>query len=75
MKCVHTFGTDRHKRQADITFVFEYIMWSQILYMYIQCQQDNGELHKLSDMATNYIFEVDQKCKKCVLIKDQIHAN
>ena len=26
MKCVHTFGTDRHKRQADITFLFEYIL-------------------------------------------------
>ena len=25
MKCVHTFGTGRHKRQADITFLFEYI--------------------------------------------------
>ena len=25
MNCVHKFGTDRHKRQADITFLFEYI--------------------------------------------------
>ena len=25
MKCVHTFGTGRHKRQADITLLFEYI--------------------------------------------------
>ena len=25
MKCVHTFGTGRHKRQADITFLFQYI--------------------------------------------------
>ena len=24
MKCIHTFGTDRHKRHADITFLFEY---------------------------------------------------
>ena len=24
MKCVHTFGTGRHKRQADITFLFQY---------------------------------------------------
>ena len=26
MKCVHTFGTGRHKRQADITLLFEYIL-------------------------------------------------
>ena len=25
MKCVNTFETKRHKRQADITFLFEYI--------------------------------------------------
>ena len=25
MKCVHTFITDRHKCQADITLLFEYI--------------------------------------------------
>ena len=25
MKCVHTFGTGRHKREADITLLFEYI--------------------------------------------------
>ena len=25
MKCVHTFGTGRHKHQADITLLFEYI--------------------------------------------------
>ena len=25
MKCVHTFGTGRRKRQADITLLFEYI--------------------------------------------------
>ena len=24
MKCVHTFGTGRHKRQADVTFLFQY---------------------------------------------------
>ena len=24
MKCVHTLRTDRHKRQADITLLFEY---------------------------------------------------
>ena len=25
MKCVHTFGTGRPKRQADITLLFEYM--------------------------------------------------
>ena len=25
MKCVHSFGTGRHKRQADIILLFEYI--------------------------------------------------
>ena len=25
MKCVHKFGTGRHKRQADITLLFQYI--------------------------------------------------
>ena len=29
MKCVHTFGTNRHKRQADITILFEYILDSE----------------------------------------------
>ena len=24
MKCVHTFGTGRHNRQADITLLFQY---------------------------------------------------
>ena len=28
MKYVHTFGTDRHKRQLNITFLFEYI-WTR----------------------------------------------
>ena len=27
MKCVHTFGTGRHKRQADITLLFQYIFF------------------------------------------------
>ena len=26
MKCVHTFGTGRHKRQADTTLLFQYIL-------------------------------------------------
>ena len=26
MKCVHTFGTGRHKRQADITLLFQYML-------------------------------------------------
>ena len=26
MKCVHTFGTGRHKRKADITLLFQYII-------------------------------------------------
>ena len=26
MKCVHTFGTGRHNRQADITLLFQYII-------------------------------------------------
>ena len=26
MKCVHTFGTGRHKRQADITLLFQYMI-------------------------------------------------
>ena len=25
MKCVHTFGTGRHKRQADIILLFQYM--------------------------------------------------
>ena len=31
MKCVHTFGTGRHKRQVDITLLFEYIMILMIM--------------------------------------------
>ena len=27
MKYVHTFGTGRHKRQADITLLFEYMLF------------------------------------------------
>ena len=26
MKCVYTFGTGRHKRQADRTLLFQYII-------------------------------------------------
>ena len=26
MKCVHTCGTGRHKRQMDITLLFQYIL-------------------------------------------------
>ena len=26
MKYVHTFGTDRHNRQADVTLLFQYIL-------------------------------------------------
>ena len=25
MKYLHTFGTDRHNRQADVTLLFQYI--------------------------------------------------
>ena len=30
MKCVHTFGNGRHKRQADITLLFEYILQIEV---------------------------------------------
>ena len=30
MKCVHIFGTDRHKRQVDITLLFEYMYFPSI---------------------------------------------
>ena len=29
MKCVHTFGTGRHKREADITLLFQYITFRE----------------------------------------------
>ena len=32
MKCVHTFGTGRHKRHADITLLFEYIWYNDFLW-------------------------------------------
>ena len=38
MKCVHTFGTGRHKRKADITLLFQYIL--NQLYTF----QDTGKL-------------------------------
>ena len=33
MKYVHTFGTDRHNRQADVTLLFQYIFktWYHLL--------------------------------------------
>ena len=31
MNCVYTFGTGRHKRQADITLLFQYICIPVIL--------------------------------------------
>ena len=29
MKCIHTFGTGRHKRPVDIALLFEYITYKQ----------------------------------------------
>ena len=34
MKYVHTFGTGRHQRQADITLLFEYTCNSFVNYMW-----------------------------------------
>ena len=34
MKCVHTFGTGRHKRQADITLLFEYISDDNVKFVF-----------------------------------------
>ena len=31
MKYVFTFGTGRHKRQADITLLFQYIMYTLVI--------------------------------------------
>ena len=41
MKCVHTFRSGRHKRQADITLLFQYtcimyIFGKMELYLYMQ---------------------------------------
>ena len=30
MKCVHTFGTGRHKRQADVTLLFEHMFGAHL---------------------------------------------
>ena len=30
MNCVHTFGTGRHKRQADRTLLFQYIFSAKL---------------------------------------------
>ena len=38
MKCVHTFTTGRHKRQADITLLFQYI------YIYICIYKSKGKV-------------------------------
>ena len=34
MKCVHTLRTGRHKRQADITLLFQYITKKRIFFLY-----------------------------------------
>ena len=33
MKCVHPFGTGRHKRQADITLLFQYISYCTLILL------------------------------------------
>ena len=35
MKCVYTFRTGRHKRQADITLLFEYIFYINLKHVTI----------------------------------------
>ena len=34
MKCVYTFGTGRHKRQADITLLFQYMCHVVLILLY-----------------------------------------
>ena len=56
MKCVHTFGTGRHKRQADITLLFQYInpkqkrdvMWKAANLKYISEGLAQERLKKIS---------------------------
>ena len=43
MKCVYTFGTGRHKRQADITLLFQYIS-SMLAYAGIELKKQRKPL-------------------------------
>ena len=36
MKCVHTLRTGRHKRQADITLLFQYILLARFNHDFFQ---------------------------------------
>ena len=54
MKCVHAFRTGRHKRQADITLLFQYITFEKII---------SKQSFFVSDRTTNMQFRKMQKIR------------
>ena len=57
MKCIHPFGTGRHKRQADITLLFQYICGQVIIQ--IVYNEPNGISHSYLNQKEN------SKLKRC----------
>ena len=65
MKCVHTFGTDRHKRQADITFWFEYITLLTNVSVEVKCVDPDLGLHCLTKRPLK--FSADDKSRQLLM--------
>ena len=63
MKCVHTFGTGRHKRQADITLLFQYRMSSgYALLKYGKKESAHGTYRLCSNAMLAYPVGQENKC-------------
>ena len=56
MKCVHTFGTGRHKRQAGITFLFQYIS-GEMINMYTNVNKQLSYSLSFVHCRLNVTFE------------------
>ena len=71
MKCVHTFGTCRHKRQADITLLFQYIYAISNKCNTREKQQGlsgtDEEEHVTSVQMESYRHSRNPRCRKITL--------
>ena len=67
MNCVHTFGTGRHKRQADITFLFQYIL-NDFFKDQTLLDERNAEIPDI------YSYPVDSSLSNVILTSDEVES-
>ena len=58
MKYVHTFGTDRHNCQADVTLLFQYISSSELKTSEFSQVCSTSENFDVFNSRDEYIFDI-----------------